>query len=301
MILPSVAHACAVWFHTSEADLKILESIQYRAAKAVIKTKSNPARCALLRELGWEPINEFLDRQRITYYTRFNYLPESRLCKMVYHEMRDSVNSENNHPWKYVQYLNSVFSKYGIDDNNGHIDNLKTIMRQRSNETLINECLTKSSLNLYNDCFIKQGSQKYLEDKDFNRARLKLQARVNILPFKDMLNRINISNDNKCELCAGNNVDNLEHFLLNCSFFEHERDYHLRELQNRLISSGGRSVFDLYVDLPSREKLIFLIGDTGNLIDSEIYAIFDKIGKDMLCQFWSKRHDSLTAYTATTI
>ena len=37
MILPSVVHACAVWFHTSEADLKILESIQYRAAKAVIK------------------------------------------------------------------------------------------------------------------------------------------------------------------------------------------------------------------------------------------------------------------------
>ena len=90
--------------------------------------------------------------------------------------MRDNLNSENNHPWKYVQYLNSVFSKYGIDDSNGHIDNLKTIMRQRSNETLINECLTKSSLNLYNDYFIKQGSQKYLEDKDFNRARLKLQA-----------------------------------------------------------------------------------------------------------------------------
>ena len=66
-----------------------------------------------------------------------------------------------------------------------------------------------------------------------------------------MLYRINISNDNKCELCAGNNVDNLEHFLLDCSFFEHERDYHLRELQNRLISSGGRPVFDLYVDLPS--------------------------------------------------
>ena len=70
-----------------------------------------------------------------------------------------------------------------------------------------------------------------------------------------MLYRVNISNVNKCELCAGNNVDNLR----NCFFFEHKRDYHLRELQNRLISSGGRSVFDLYVDLSSREKLIFLI------------------------------------------
>ena len=82
-------------------------------------------------------------------------------------------------------------------------------MRQRSNQNLINECLTKSSLNLSNGCFIKQGFQKYLEDKDFNRARLKLQTRVNILPLKDMLYRIDISNDNKFELCADNNVDNI--------------------------------------------------------------------------------------------
>ena len=56
-----------------------------------------------------------------------------------------------------------------------------------------------------------------------------------------------------------------------------------------LISNGGRAVFDLYVDLPPREKLILLIGDTASLIDSEVSAIFDRTGKDMLCQFWSKR------------
>ena len=60
-------------------------------------------------------------------------------------------------------------------------------MQIRSNESLANECLTKASLNLYNDCFVKRGAQNYLVDDDFQRARLKLQARVNILPLKDTL------------------------------------------------------------------------------------------------------------------
>ena len=45
----------------------------------------------------------------------------------------------------------------------------------------------------------------------------------------------------------------------NISYFEADRDYHLNELKKRFISSGGRAVFDLYVDLPPREKLILLI------------------------------------------
>ena len=103
-----------------------------------------------------------------------------------------------------------------------------------------------------------------------------------------------MANNNICEFCIGNNTENLEHFLLNCSFFERERENLLRELQNLLTSSGGRSIFDLYVDLPSHEKVMLLIGDTGNLTDNEVYASFDKIGKDMPCQFWQKRLDSTT-------
>ena len=39
---------------------------------------------------------------------------------------------------------------------------------------------------------------------------------------------------------------------------------------------------------------MLLIGDTESLIDKEVYTSFDKIGKDMLGQFWRKRQDSTT-------
>lgn len=88
VILPSIAHGCSVWFHTSEADLNILESMQYQAAKVLLKTRLNPPKCAIIRELGWEPINEYLNRQRIAYFARMNKLSDTRLCKIVFFRIK---------------------------------------------------------------------------------------------------------------------------------------------------------------------------------------------------------------------
>jgi hypothetical protein len=61
----TAAHDCLIWFPSSAAQKDLLESLQYQAAKITIRTKMNIPKCALLAELGWEPINAFLDRQRV--------------------------------------------------------------------------------------------------------------------------------------------------------------------------------------------------------------------------------------------
>jgi hypothetical protein len=43
---------------------------------------------ALLSVFGWEPINEFLDRQRVNYFARFDELSVHRLCKIVFLELK---------------------------------------------------------------------------------------------------------------------------------------------------------------------------------------------------------------------
>jgi hypothetical protein len=43
---------------------------------------------ALLSEFGWEPINEFFDRQRVNYFARCDELPAPRLCKIVFMELK---------------------------------------------------------------------------------------------------------------------------------------------------------------------------------------------------------------------
>jgi len=50
-------------------SLKLTKSsIPFRASKIIMKAKVNMSKAALLIELGWEPINDFLNRQRASYF-----------------------------------------------------------------------------------------------------------------------------------------------------------------------------------------------------------------------------------------
>jgi hypothetical protein len=73
-----------IWNETCK---QALESWQYRAAKIVIKTRVNIPKAALLLELWWEPIVDFINRQKVSYYKRLLELPDNRLCKSVFNEM----------------------------------------------------------------------------------------------------------------------------------------------------------------------------------------------------------------------
>ena len=53
-----------------------------------MKMKMSFPKSALLSAFGWEPINEFLDRQDVNYFARFDELPAHRLCKIVFMEIK---------------------------------------------------------------------------------------------------------------------------------------------------------------------------------------------------------------------
>ena len=66
VIRPCIAHCCSIWLPSSESQRNLLQSIQYKAAKIILRTKINIPISVLLLELGWESINAFIDRQRIS-------------------------------------------------------------------------------------------------------------------------------------------------------------------------------------------------------------------------------------------
>ena len=87
------------------------ESLQYQAGKIILKTKMSFPKSALLSEFRWVPINEFLDRQRVSYFARFDELPAHRLCKIVFTELSNIDSVE----WKYVNYMKNIFQSIGLD------------------------------------------------------------------------------------------------------------------------------------------------------------------------------------------
>jgi hypothetical protein len=90
----------------------MLETWQYKAAKLIINTNMTIPKSTLFLELGWEPIKDFLDRQRISYFSRLHNLPCKRLCKIVFDELKDS----QFHPkWDYLNNVRRVFENAGLD------------------------------------------------------------------------------------------------------------------------------------------------------------------------------------------
>ena len=51
------------WLTSSKENEDLLSSIQFRAAKIIMKTKVNMSKAALLIELGWEPIDSLVRNQ----------------------------------------------------------------------------------------------------------------------------------------------------------------------------------------------------------------------------------------------
>ena len=89
----------------------MLQSMQYKAAKITIRSKLNVPISALLLELGWEPINNFLDRQRVSYFARFFTLPDTRLCRIIFNELMSKGTTD----WPYCKHIKSIFEFIGLD------------------------------------------------------------------------------------------------------------------------------------------------------------------------------------------
>ena len=82
-------YSSSIWFPSSRAQTDLFESLQYHAAKITIRTKMNIPKCVLFAKLGWEPINTFLDRQRVFVFFRFSKISNNRLSKAVFMNCSD--------------------------------------------------------------------------------------------------------------------------------------------------------------------------------------------------------------------
>ncbi|CAC5381926.1 unnamed protein product [Mytilus coruscus] len=184
----------------------------------------------------------------------------------------------NESVWKYVQEMNTYTESIGSDKFNCQYGNA-------IRESLIIDVTTKKSLELYQHCYIKTGSQLYLEDiSDFNSSRLKLLARTNYLPLKQFLFRMHMSEDNLCPICDSGESEDLEHFLLGCTSLEQTRS----KFFTLFTSFNNRNVS--FLELSPRAQVLFLVGDIGYAFNDEIGSFYDVYGRMYLLELFRLRH-----------
>jgi hypothetical protein len=102
-----------------------------------------------MTELGWVPINDFLNRQRASYFSYINNLPNKRLCKIVFDEM----HAFSTHARDYLPALKTVFESVGLDYlyhvNDFIKERFNAFMGQFSSTKLRKEIMSKSYLREY--------------------------------------------------------------------------------------------------------------------------------------------------------
>lgn len=267
----------------SQSDKDILSGAQYKAAKITLKTKVNVPKSSLLAELGWESINDFLDRQRVSYFKYICELPETRLCKVIFWELEKVASND----WPYFTYIKSIFQDVGLDfmftDKAFNTGKFNLFMGQNSASKLTVDILSKSSLANYVYFYRRKGRQKYLDvQSDFEGARLKFLCRTNTLCLYENLQRFRLSNSSTCKICAENVTENINHFLLECPA--------LPEIRKDTFENIDSNITDLNFNfLNPNDKIKFLIGDWGYFINDEIGSYFDNIGVYFIKSLFKQR------------
>ena len=288
VIRPSIAHGCAIWFTSSQTQSNLLQSLQYKAAKIILKTKMNIPINATLIELGWEPINNFLDRQRIAYFSRFSNLPSSRLCKQVYEELSNSNHSAQE--WPYFKYVKSVFEGVGLDhfiQGNFSLKTFNKFFGSISREEQFVDINKKTTLNLYSTLNIRGGTQNYLINlNNFDSSRLKFLARTNCLPINSVLFRMKARSNAKCDMCQSNAEEDLKHVLLDCPFYTELRTNMITSITELLYKANSNIDF---TGLSPVDKIRFLIGDLGYILSEIVGNDVDIKCKEYLSDVFEKR------------
>ena len=242
---------------------------------------------ALFLELGWEPINDFLDRQRISYFSRLQNLPCTRLCKIVFDELKDS----QSHPkWDYLNNVRRIFENAGLDhylNSDVNMITFKKIFGKYVRNREITNAKSKSSLTNYVHFPIMFGKQPYISNLlEFQPARLKMLARTNTLSINSVLHRIKLHTTSVCEMCSSGSDEDLFHFMLDCPEYTPIRNNYLNLITERFPGLA-------FLEVSPFDKMQCLIGDVSFSLDTNIGLFFDKIGKTMLQQMFLRRKSIL--------
>ena len=82
-------------------------------AQAVLKLNCTPSMSSTFGELSWLPITEQLDIIRIGYYLHLLHMPEHRLTKMIFNELKHLHNLHEPSVFNYFANIKSALEKKG--------------------------------------------------------------------------------------------------------------------------------------------------------------------------------------------
>ena len=225
VVLPSLSHAAGIWFTPSKQCQSQLTSFQYQIGKSILKVKSTPSTTATIGDLGWLPISEHLNIQRISYYNHILNLPDNRLAKLVYTEMVQNFN-EDTPGFNYTKFMKDILVNKGMDHMFGDGSSLSVKSFKRVTSASYAEDFTKdikqlSSLKYYSAVKEDTSMSEYLTSQaPFSAVQLKFKLRTGVSGLGEDIYRQK-RGTGFCKTCQ--TFETVKHFIFCCPAYNKQR------------------------------------------------------------------------------
>ena len=243
-VQPSLSHAASIWFNNTTQSTKKLLSMQYRMARAVLKLKCTPSMYSTFGELGWLPITEHLNIIRIGYYTHLLNMPEHRLTKIVFNELRCLHNKGKPTAFNYFETMKSILEEKGVDymfndQERCNINTFKKFTYAGYCDNFSKQIHSLPSLKYYR--LMKENSFRSgytLSKAAFKNIQLKFKMRNGVSGLGEDLFRQK-RGTGLCKHCG--KFETLKHFMFQCEAYNSERSI----LYSKLKTLCDANVFNI--------------------------------------------------------
>ena len=207
-----------------------------------LKIRCSPASIAVNGDLGWLPILDHMDIQRVSYYAHLVSMPDSRLPKTVYKEMVQAHSEGVNVPFDYINSIKDIFNDKGLDYMFNDVDKIcvQTFKRFTTycyQDSFFRESFNMPSLKYYRAIKDSTNMSEYLVSKmSFSKIRLKFKLRTGVSGLGEDLYRQH-RGQGLCPACG--QFETLKHVLFYCRHYTEAR----LDMFDKIRNKCGMDVF----------------------------------------------------------
>ena len=232
-ISPILEYGSEVWFKNK--DIVELEKIHLNHMKQVLKVKTSTATPPLYAELGRFPLSLKMKMRLINYWKRILEYDDTNIVKQAYLQLLELYNS-NQKNWCDV--VREILKEARLE---------QCWHNQTMNRTTLAQCKEALHQNFMNKCMNDiNDSEKYTKLRTYKLFKKEfclenyltlhdnINNVINIFRFRSSSHNLAIEtgrytrpktpiDDRKCIHCNLNQVEDEQHFLLECSLYDNER------------------------------------------------------------------------------
>ena len=224
MVVPIMTYGCEVWGNKNN---EILEKLQLRFYRYILKVKNGTPNCMLYGELGRYPIDIIIKCRLIAYWHK---LVTGNINKMAHSMYETLLNLYRNDTFKcdWLSFVHRTLNECGMSDvwitqgafigHNQLKDSLKLRLKDQFEQKWSSEINANSKCILYRAFKTKLEFEKYLVQVDGNYRKMLIKFRL--CNHKLAVEKGRYSNIERfrryCDLCNENILGDEFHTLLEC-------------------------------------------------------------------------------------